>query len=267
MLIFFLILILVFIIYIFLCMPRTVDSPDMDMIDAEYAHRGLHNAEIPENSLRAFSEAIVRRYGIELDLQLSSDNVVMVFHDYDLKRMCGVDKKLSECSCAELQSMHLSGSDQTIPTFEQVLRLVGGKIPMVVELKGESRDCRLCSAVAEMLDVYGGIFCVESFNPLILSWFKKYRPNYIRGQLVTGEFKKLSIALRIRNYILHAMLLNFLSRPDFIAYDINSRMTLSHKICINLFGAKPVAWTVRDKATFDINKKSKIISIFENFIP
>ena len=150
--------------YISLILPRLVDRADMSGLDVDYAHRGLHGGDVPENSLAAFEKAAEKRYGIELDVQLTKDGVPVVFHDDSLLRVCGVDRLLRDCELSELRQFRLSGSEkETIPTFAEVLELVDGRVPLLVELKTGSAG--LVRAVVPMLDEYNGSFCVESFDP------------------------------------------------------------------------------------------------------
>ena len=180
------VVLLVLAVWIFLILPRIRNAADRELIGVHYAHRGLHGENVPENSLAAFALARNAGYGIELDVRLSRDRRVMVFHDDTLKRMCGVDRRVEELTCAELQSLRLAGSDQTIPTLDQVLALIGGRVPLLIELKGTGRDeSPLCKRVSKLLDDYAGAFAIESFNPMILSWFRNYRPRFARGILVT----------------------------------------------------------------------------------
>lgn len=254
-------------IYLFLMIPRVIDRADMDMLTADYAHRGLWGDKIPENSYPAFARAVSYGYGIELDIQLSKDNKIMVFHDYDLKRMCGIDKKLCELTCAELKNIRLGSSEYTIPTLAEVLNLVDGKVPLLIELKGEDGDVRLCRMAAEMLDKYHGAFCIESFNPLILRWFKKYRPRYARGQLVTRLNKENRKGSAAVSFGLSHMLFNFFSRPDFIAVDGRIRHSLMIRLCQKAFGAKIFVWTVKNPKDYKLCRKDSMYTIFERFIP
>ena len=121
--------------FLVLVRPPKKTAPD-ESLKCDYAHRGLHDDSAPENSLQAFENACRAGYGIELDVQLSRDGVVMVFHDYSLLRMTGCDKKLSELDATELTALSLKNTAETIPTFEQVLSLVDGRVPLLVELKG-----------------------------------------------------------------------------------------------------------------------------------
>ena len=126
---------LIFLLYILLFVRPRARRPENESLLSDYAHRGLHGRGVPENSLKAFELACREGKGIELDVQLSRDGEVMVFHDYTLVRMTGVDKKLCELDRSELCELALAESDQKIPTFSEVLALVGGRVPILVELK------------------------------------------------------------------------------------------------------------------------------------
>ena len=208
----------------------------------DYAHRGLHGNGVPENSLQAFELACQRGCGIELDVQLSRDGTVMVFHDYTLIRMTGVDKKLCELDADELSKLSLAGTDQTVPTFSEVLALVNGRVPILVELKGESFDVSLCKKVADILLEYKGEYCIESFNPLLIKEIKKYLPSIFRGLLYTnvcrdkGKYSALNVAISL-------MLFNFLAKPDFIAYNKDDRGSLPVNLATKLYRAPRFVWT------------------------
>ena len=165
--------------------PRAKRGVDPALL-CSYAHRGLHCGGVPENSLAAFELACQEGYGIELDVQLSRDGVVTVFHDYTLKRMTGVDARLCELDSAELSLLSLLGTEEKIPTFAEVLELVGGRVPLLVELKGESANSELCQAVADLLRSYDGAFCIESFNPLLVRRIQPLLPNTLCGLLYTN---------------------------------------------------------------------------------
>ena len=257
-----LVLILIIIYLLVLVRPPKKTKPDKALI-CDYVHRGLHGNGAPENSLAAFEAACKAGYGIELDVQLSKDGVVMVFHDYSLLRMTGRDKKLSELDSNELSGLFLNGSDQTIPTFKQVLDLVDGRVPILVELKGEDLDTSLCTKVAEHLKDYNGAYCLESFNPLLIGNMKKQFPKAFCGLLYTNvcREKKKRSAL---NIALTAMALNFVAKPDFIAYNKLDRGSLPVRITTGLYGAPKVVWTVKTREELDIAHKNGELPIFEN---
>ena len=199
---------LLFLLYVFfLVRPRAKMPADASLL-CDYAHRGLHGNGVPENSLRAFELACEAGYGIELDVRLSRDGEVMVFHDYTLARMTGDERRLSELSAANLGELHLDSTEQTIPSLCQVLRLVDGRVPLLVELKGEDSNTALCSKVAAYLRDYRGPYCIESFNPFLLRSIKKHLPDAYCGLLYTNlirERKRVSL----RHLIGTAMMLNF----------------------------------------------------------
>ena len=238
-------------------------KPEDSRLLCDYAHRGLHGEGVPENSLLAFEKAVEKGFGIELDVQLSADGVVMVFHDYTLIRMTGKEEKLKNLTAAELQALSLGGTEQTVPTFREVLELVDGKVPLLVELKGEDLNSALCPKVAELLNGYDGPYCVESFNPLLVKNMKKHLPEVYCGQLYTHvcRDKKKYSAL---NLILSAMAFNFLARPDFIAYNQKDRNSLPVKLATRVYKAPRFVWTVKSKEELDTAHRLGEHPIFEN---
>ncbi|MBE6668403.1 MAG: glycerophosphodiester phosphodiesterase [Ruminococcaceae bacterium] len=257
----------IILIYLFLISPRVSAPADMELLKGAYAHRGLWNERYPENSLPALKRAMENGFGIEIDIQLSKDKQIVVFHDDDLKRMCGVSKKVAELTLAELKALRLKETAETIPTLSEVLRLVHGKVPLLIEIKGERADDRLCRGASLLLDRYNGAFCIQSFSPLIVRWFKRYRPNYARGQLVTKITSHTRKGSKTVNFLLTHMLTNFLSRPDFISINGHLRKRLGFLICTKLLHAEGFAWTIRNQKDFDICRKSGLSIIFEKFIP
>ena len=255
--------ILIAIYLLVLVRPTKKTKPNKALL-CDYAHRGLHNGkDAPENSLAAFEAACRAGYGIELDVQLSRDGTVMVFHDYTLIRMTGCDKKLSELDANELTALTLGESDQKIPTFEEVLSLVDGRVPLLVELKGENFDTSLCAKVADMLRNYRGLYCIESFNPLLIGKMKKQMPEVFCGLLYTNvcrDKKKNSIL----NIALTAMALNIVARPDFIAFNKADRDSLPVKITTKFYGTPKFVWTVNKQEELDTAHNNGECPIFEN---
>ena len=262
----FIIIALIFIaidlIYLFILIrPRAKKASNTSLL-CEYAHRGLHGDGVPENSLCAFENACREGYGIELDVQLSRDGTVMVFHDTTLTRMTGVDKKVCELDADELTGLSLADTDCKIPTFRQVLALVDGRVPLLVELKGEDTNTSLCPKVAEILREYNGDFCIESFNPLLVREMKKHLPDAYYGQLYTNvcRDKKKKSAL---NIALTIMATNCLSRPDFIAYNKCDRHSLPVFLTTKLFRARKFVWTVKGDTELSEARKHGELAIFE----
>lgn len=212
----------------------------------KFAHRGLHGNGVPENSLTAFEAAVSAGYGIELDVWLTKDGHLVVSHDADTKRMCGESRIIPDSTLEELSSLRLGGTDEKIPEFKDVLSLIGGKVPLLVELKSVFSETDVCEPTAKLLDGYEN-YVVESFNPFALSWFKKNRPAVLRGQL-SSNFKKDDPAHKgVSYFALRFMLTNFISRPHFIAYNEKYKGNISAVLCRKLFGAPLFLWTVKGK--------------------
>ncbi len=233
-----------------------------------YAHRGLHDnsGDAPENSMEAFKRAVKKGYGIELDVQLSKDGVPVVFHDYTLERMCGKEGKVYEYTYEELKQFSLGVSDEKIPRLEDVLKLINGRVPLIVELKVEWMDLTVCPAADKLLKNYQGVYCIESFNPMVLSWYRRYRNDVFRGQLAdafikTGE-KKGFLYLALQN-----LWFNWMTKPDFIAYNHKNANVLSRKLCRKLYHNLAVAWTIQSQKELDEAKEKFDLFIFDSFIP
>lgn len=250
---------------VILVRPRARRTADAALF-TDYAHRGLHGDGVPENSLAAFSRAVDMGFGIELDVQLSADGEVMVFHDYTLQRMTGCGQKLAQLTTAQLQELPLAGSDQTIPTLRQVLELVDGRVPLLIELKGEDLNTSLCQKTAGLLRGYCGAYCIESFNPLLVRAMKKQLPDAFYGQLFTNvcRDKKKYTPL---NAVLSCMALNAISRPDFIAYNQKDRASLPVRLTTRLYGATKFVWTVDRRSQLDDAHRLGECAIFEKISP
>ncbi len=243
-------LLLLFLLYLFVLVRPRGKAPADKALSCDYAHRGLHGDGVPENSLAAFSAACEAGYGIELDVQLSSDGEIMVFHDYTLARMTGDSRKLSDVSAAELAALKLAGIDEHIPTFSEVLATVDGRVPLLVELKGESADTTLCPKVAEMLKNYDGSYCIESFNPILLRAVEKQLPDAYCGLLYTNVVrdKRRHDPLHI---IIATMSLNRLCKPHFIAFNEIDRHAIPVKLATHFYRTPKFVWTVRGREAID----------------
>lgn len=257
--------------YLLAIMPKMINRVDFTPFKGRhYAHRGLHqNKNIsPENSMAAFKLAVDNDYGIEFDIQLTKDNVPVVFHDATLKRVCGINKKVKDYTYKQLKTINLYDSKEMIPHLKDVLDLVNGKVPLIVELKGESSDVTIAGIVASYLDKYDGLYCVESFNPFIILWYKRNRPKVIRGQLSTRFNSKGKVFKdKILDFILENLLLNFMTKPDFIAYNYLDQDVLSFLLCKNLYRTFTVAYTIQTKASLKSNLNKFDLFIFDEFIP
>ena len=211
------------------------------------AHRGLHGdrSTAPENSMEAFRRAVRAGYGIELDIQFSRDRQIVVFHDDTLHRVCGVCGRVRDYTYEELQQFPLHGSPERIPLFSDVLKLVDGRVPLVVELKAQGNRYipELCRQAALLLDRYPGEYCVESFHPRYVNWFRLHRPLVRRGQLCTDFFLTNAQGMRWQFFLLETMATNLITRPDFISFDIRFRHHPAFRFWRHF--CTPVGWTLR----------------------
>ena len=259
---------LVAILYLIAIAParRPLGEP---FISTKYAHRGLHDEKLPENSLPAFSAAVEAGFGIELDVRLTKDGKMVVFHDDTLTRMCGVDARVDEKAYDELLRYKLLDTDCKIPTFSEVLEVVCGKVPLLIEIKEDAGNKNVSLTLVKELCGYTGEYIIESFNPLSLGVIKKAMPAASRGFLSQRFLKSENKAYHKPLYfILQNLLLNRIASPAFIAYDINGRAAFSLRLSRWLFGAVTVAWTVRSKEEEEIAKRAGFKTIiFENYIP
>lgn len=253
---------------LFLILPgRSTKAQRAPFLRRTFAHRGLYASDqsVPENSLPAFRAAVEAGYGVELDVQLTRDNVLVVFHDDDLKRACGVDAPVNAYTFDELQAFPLFGTSERIPTFRDVLRVIDGKIPMIVELKSAGDRVKNCEETLAHLTDYAGDFCVESFHPAIVRWFYKHAPHILRGQLSEAYRYSHQHLPWYVSFGMSRLLSNFLTRPQFIAYGVGEKPVLV-RICERL-GAMRVCWTARTEAQHaELIQKNDAV-IFERYRP
>ncbi len=223
-----------------------------------YAHRGLHDGDIPENSLAAFAAAIDLGLGIECDLRVSAEGRAMVFHDAELDRLTGRAGVVSGLTVGELTGFTLGQSGEHIPTLRDMLELVAGRVPLLLELKTDRRESvhKLCRAVRRDVEGYTGEVAVMSFDPRIGDWFRRRMPSLPRGLVITEEdARTLSGAAKRWLSLWHA-------RPDFLAYDIRdlpSRFASRQARA----GLPLLTWTVRSAALFDTAMECGAVPILE----
>ena len=231
-----------------------------------YAHRGLHKKDksIPENSLGAFQAAVDAGYGIELDVHLTADEQLVVFHDDTLKRVCGVEGRTDDQTLAQLRQLRLYNTEYTIPTFDEVLDVLGGKVPLILEIKrGEKRErnALLCKKIRERLLRYDGPVCIESFDPAIVAWWRHNAPEVLRGQLSQPPKKYKGSTKWITGFLCGNLLTNVVARPHFIAYCIGDK-PLTVRLCERM-GAIRACWTSRAWK----HESANDMVIFEHYRP
>ncbi len=214
---------------------------------ANIAHRGLHRADrsVPENSLSAFRDAAENGYAIELDVHLTADDRVVVFHDDSLRRVCGVEQDVEALTWHELRELRLDGTGEHMPLLSDVLAEVRGRVPIVVELKTSPRRKELCERTWELLRPYNGDYCIESFDPRIVRWWRINAPGVLRGQLSCTREQFGEATKPVEAFALSRLLCNFLGRPQFIAYGVDGKKPLLVRL-VEKMGAMRVCWTSHD---------------------
>ena len=261
------VLVVLVLLYLFLIAPRLWKKPDRTpYMGVHYAHRGLfdNTSDAPENSLAAFRKAVEAGYGIELDVQLSKDKKLVVFHDATLKRMCGVEGNVWDYTLEELKQFKLADSKEQIPTFEEFLEVVDGKVPFILEYKLDVAQTIVCEKANEVLKNYHGVYCIESFHPLALMWYRKHRPDVLRGQLCEEFFRTKQYRKKPLFWVLSFLVFNFLTRPDFIAYNHAHAHNISRRLCKKM-GALSVAYTIKSQEEYENAKERFDLFIFDSF--
>lgn len=234
-----------------------------------FAHRGLHteDGEAPENSLASFERAKLAGYGVELDIQFTADRQIVVFHDKDLNRMCGINRRVDSLTYDELKELTLQGGQERIPLLADVLELLDNT-PILCEIKsyGANGDTSLCEAAWPLLAQYKGPLCIESFNPFMVHWFRKNQPQVIRGILSTC-YDDVDEVNFWQGVALGALLTNSLTRPDFVAFDYKHRHSFAFRVCRSLFRPMTAAWTITDKDQETVALQTFDTCIFEQYFP
>ncbi len=265
------VLVLLFLLWLFLIAPGKSDPEIERYKTVKYAHRGLHGelngAFAAENSITAFRRAVEMGFGIELDVRLAKDGEVVVFHDDTLDRVAGVSGRPEDFTSEELSKLSLLGTGDGVPTFREVLQLIDGRVPLLIELKETGLDHGVTEKTVEMLRGYKGNYIIESFNPLSLGVVRKKSPVVLRGFLsdkltAKPEFRTLKYAI-VQNCVL-----NFKARPAFIAVHKNRIGMFPIPVIRKLFGTPCIAWTIcsreEEKAAYRAGFSG---IIFENYIP
>ncbi len=237
-----------------------MDVKNSRLFTTPIAHRGLHNEDIPENSLLSFEKAVENGYPIEIDVRIIDDGTVIVFHDDVLGRMTAKDGYASNLRKADLAEIRLNGTDQVIPTLEQTLETVNGKVPLLIETKVSCKIGELERKVIDILKSYNGEFAMQSFDPYSMEYFRKNEPDFIRGQLASAAPTDLTL---LKRNALAKLKVTKISDPHFISYccaDLPNKFVAKKNL-------PTLAWTVRSNADYEKVKDYCDNIIFERFTP
>ena len=229
------------------------------------AHRGLfNNKDIPENSIAAFEKAVQNKFAIEMDVQMTKDGVLVVFHDDDMFRMTGLKGDIREKTYDEIKDLRLLETDERIPTFQQFLECINGKTQLVIEIKHHKNIGSVEEKVLDFLSGYTGEYCIESFNPFIVRWFKVHAPHIVRGQLATANYGNAFTPLK-RRLLSHLSLCKW-NGSQFIAFDAEY---LRGNRYVEKFAKKIpiICWTVKSQRQHDQLCDCFDNMIFDSFVP
>lgn len=266
---FFIVVLILFLLWCFLTRPR-LHHPKWTLLrQYRYAHRGFHQKPaVPENSLAAFRRAVDSGFGAELDVHLTKDGRLAVIHDSRLQRVCGVAGCVEDFTAAELGAFRLEGTDEKIPFLEQVLPLFERKTPLVVEIKAEGgNQAALTAKTVACLDRFQVEYCMESFDPRVLIWLRRNRPEIVRGQLSQNFLRHPSGLNPAVRFVLTALLDNGATRPDFIAYRFEDRKGIAPLWVCHVLGGQEINWTIRSAADMNAAEREGHLIIFEKFDP
>lgn len=228
------------------------------------AHRGLHGGNIPENSIPAFKRAAEKGFAVELDVRLTKDCKMVVFHDKDLERMCGVDGEIIDFTYEQLQAFDLKDSGEKIPLLKDVLKEIDGKVPILIELKGCAPWGDLEKRVYKLLKKYKGEFAVQSFDPFSVMWFRLFAPEVKRGQLISDHKTKLDMQYIARRIAAMPFVWKLISKPEFIACDLRSVSMESLFAALDM-DADFITWTAKSDELIQSAEQFSKTVIFENY--
>ncbi len=217
-----------------------------ELFSRPIAHRGLHDDHRVENSLSAFAAAIEKGFPFELDIHLMKDGTIVVHHDDNLKRLCGVDRCLKDMTLPELKSVTFTDSDERVPTFEEVLNLTQGRVAILVELKiSNSFDPSFTEALLKLLASYPypDQIALQSFNPYAVRWLKDHTDEYLIGQLSSAKLPGQKAHIQ---FLFRTLLVNRISHPDFVSFDVNHLPSCYVKGARKR-GRSIIAWTIDDE--------------------
>lgn len=252
--------------YLFSILPRRSMRRRMEKYhQTMFAHRGYHCIEkgIPENSMSSFQAAVDHNCGIELDLHLTYDGHLVVFHDNTLDRICHCSGVIETMTLAQLKKCRLSGTTETIPLFEDVLNLVDGKVPLLIELKIPKHSLKICEKTYELLKNYHGDYLVQSFNSLGIWWFRIHAPEILRGQLSSRLTKEKLKEPWLLCFLTEKLVCNFFSRPDFISYKLKDLPTFPVSFLSSVFHTPIAVWTLRTREALKTGLQHYSMQIFE----
>lgn len=237
-------------------------------LERPFAHRGLHGNGVPENSVAAFQAAIERGFAIETDIRFTKEGRTAIFHDDNLERMTGDERDVIECTATELKHLRLGDTSEQIPFLSELLREVGGRVPLLLEIKSMPgvKPKEIATALAKLLESYKGEYAIQSFQPFYVRACKRLLPNVPCGVLSAAKFTKEEVGgvfWKLKAHWLSNMTFNYTVKPDFISYNLYDLPTKKTK----KFKGPILAWTVRSEEEELLARKHAHSIIFEHYLP
>lgn len=224
------------------------------MTNRPLAHKGLHDTLTPENTLGAFRKAISNNYGVEIDLQMTKDGTIVVFHDYDLKHLLGIEGNILEVNYEYIKDAKVLNSQESVPTFEAFLKLIDGQIPVLIEVKDHKNIGIMEQKILDCLGDYKGEFALQSFNTDIVRWFIDNAPQYTTGQLAE-EISEDDVVFwnKLDN------------GPEFLSHDLRD---IKRQRVLDFKKKMPIImWTAKSQEDVDNCQEYYDNFMFEDFIP
>lgn len=231
------------------------------LADVPLAHRGLHDAAVPENSLAAFRAASEAGIGVELDVWLSRDGQPVVVHDRDLRRVADDPRTIASLTVDELRAVRLAGTDEHVPTLAEVLDVLGDTPAMVEVKRAGGRPGVAEAAVAAVVAGHTGPSCVASFDPRTVAWFARHEPAVVRVQ-TAGPMTDVPVPPPVR-WALRTLRFLGRSRPHAVSYDVRG-ITAPVVARYRDEGGTVVTWTVRDETQLATARRHADNVIFES---
>ncbi len=252
--------------------PRTKYGPDLSVIARyDYANGGLYDfyKRMPENSLPAVRKAMVNGYAVKLDIRLTKDGIPVAFTDHELFRVCGVDGSIEETRFSNMKDLKLMETEEPLCTLEEMLNKIDSQVPVILNLKSwRDNYGSLASAVSDVLELYEGIYAVESPDFRVVRWFKEYEPEVLRGQVyekqtVGGRDLAGALLCFAKNFLLT----NFIASPDFISVDYYDRKNISLRYCRLLYHVPCIYENITSMDEYEAARTEDAIVVFEEIEP
>lgn len=231
-----------------------------------FAHRGLfNNKDLPENSMKAFENAVENGFAIELDVQFTKDKKVVVFHDYTLERLTKDSRNVEDIAYNELKDLNLLNTREKIPLLEDVLDIINGKVPLLIEIKNCRNILELGESVASLLENYDGKYAIQSFDTCVLKWFEKNKNYVLTGQLI-GKYVGIETFRHCEDLVLDFKKFFLEYKLDFLSIDSYDIDNLAIKT-FRFLRIPVLSWTIRNNYELEKIKDFADGYIFDSFVP